>query len=73
MSYLAKHAARFSLTGIEHLVGIPGSLGGAIIMNAGAEDTEIGSVLRSVTRITRNGDIETLKDKVRANRNGYIK
>ena len=61
MSYLAKHAARFSLTGVEHLVGIPGSVGGSIIMNAGAEDTEIGSVLRSVKRITRNGKIETLK------------
>jgi len=61
MSYLAKHAARFSLTGIERLVGIPGSLGGAIIMNAGAEGTEIESVLRSVTRITRKGEIETLK------------
>ena len=61
MSYLAKHAARFSLKGIERLVGIPGSLGGAIIMNAGAEETEIGPVLRSVTRITRNGEIETLK------------
>jgi UDP-N-acetylmuramate dehydrogenase len=61
MSYLAKHAARFSLKGIERLVGIPGSLGGAIIMNAGAEGAEIGHVLRSVTRITRNGEIETLK------------
>jgi UDP-N-acetylmuramate dehydrogenase len=61
MSYLAKHAAQFSLKGIERLVGIPGSLGGAIIMNAGAEGTEIGHVLRSVTRITRNGEIETLK------------
>jgi UDP-N-acetylmuramate dehydrogenase len=61
MSYLAKHAARFSLTGIERLVGIPGSLGGAIIMNAGAEGTEIGPFLRSVTRITRDGEIETLK------------
>ena len=61
MSYLAKHAARYSLTGIERLVGIPGSLGGAIIMNAGAEGTEIGPVLRSVTRITRKGEIETLK------------
>ena len=61
MSYLAKHAARFSLKGIERLVGIPGSLGGAIIMNAGAEGAEIGPVLRSVTRITRNGEIETLK------------
>ena len=61
MSYLAKHAARFSLTGIENLVGIPGSLGGVIIMNAGAEGTEIGSVLRSVTRINRKGEIEKLK------------
>jgi UDP-N-acetylmuramate dehydrogenase len=60
MSYLAKHAARFSLKGIERLVGIPGSLGGAIIMNAGAEGTEIGPVIRSVTRINRNGEIETL-------------
>ena len=61
MSYLAKHAARFSLTGIENLVGIPGSLGGVIIMNAGAEGSEIGSVLHSVTRINRNGEIEKLK------------
>ena len=61
MSYLAKHAARYSLTGIERLVGIPGSLGGAIIMNAGAEGTEIGPVLRSITRVTQNGEMETLK------------
>jgi UDP-N-acetylmuramate dehydrogenase len=61
MSYLAKYAARCSLTGIEHLVGIPGSLGGAVIMNAGAEGTEISQVLRSVTRITPDGEIQTLK------------
>jgi len=61
MSYLTKHAARYSLTGIEHLVGIPGSLGGAIIMNAGAEGTEIGSVVRNITLINWNGEIEVLK------------
>ncbi len=61
MSYLAKHAARYSLTGIEHLVGIPGSLGGAIVMNAGAEGTETSQVLRSVTRIASDGEIQTLK------------
>ncbi len=61
VSYLAKYAARFSLTGIEHLVGIPGSLGGALIMNAGAEGTEIGQVVRSVTRVTAEGKIEKLK------------
>ena len=61
MSYLAKYVARYSLTGIEHLVGIPGSLGGAIVMNAGAEGTETGQVLRNVTRITLDGEIQTLK------------
>jgi len=61
LSYLAKHAARYSLTGIEHLVGIPGSLGGAIIMNAGAEGTEIGSVVRNITLINWDGKIEVLK------------
>ena len=61
MSYLAKYAARYSLTGIEHLVGIPGSLGGAVIMNAGAEGAEIGQILRSVTRITPDGEIQILK------------
>ena len=61
MSYLAKHAARYSLTGIEQLVGIPGSLGGAIVMNAGAEGTEIGQVLRSVTLVTPDGEIQTIK------------
>ena len=61
MSYLAKNAARYSLTGIEHLVGIPGSIGGTIIMNAGAEGTETGQVLRSVTRICLDGEIQTLK------------
>lgn len=61
LSYLAKYAARYSLTGIEHLVGIPGSLGGAVIMNAGAEGTEIGPFIRSVTLVTVNGDVEVLK------------
>jgi UDP-N-acetylmuramate dehydrogenase len=61
LSYLAKYAAKYSLTGIEHLVGIPGSLGGAVIMNAGAEGTEIGPFIRSVTRVTPDGEVEVLK------------
>jgi len=61
LSYLAKYAAKYSLTGIEHLVGIPGSLGGAIIMNAGAEGTEIGPFIRSVTRVTPKGEVEVLQ------------
>lgn len=60
MSYLVKYLAKYSLTGIEDLVGIPGSLGGAVVMNAGADGTEIGNVIRSVTRVNENGEIETL-------------
>ena len=61
MSYLAKHTARQGLTGLEALVGIPGSLGGGIIMNAGAEGTEIGKSIETLTRITNDGRIQTLK------------
>lgn len=60
ISYLAKYAARYGLTGIEKLVGIPGSLGGALIMNAGAEDVETGQVVESITRINPDGELETL-------------
>ncbi len=63
MSYLVKYLARYSLTGIEDLVGIPGSLGGAVIMNAGAEGTEIGQAIRSVTRVTSQGEIEVTQKK----------
>ncbi len=60
MSYLAKTAARYSLSGIQKLVGIPGSLGGALVMNAGAEGAEIGQFIKSVTRVTETGNIQTL-------------
>jgi len=61
MSYLVKYLAKYSLTGMENLVGIPGSLGGALIMNAGADGTEICDVVRSVTRVNAEGELETLK------------
>lgn len=61
MSYLAKYASRYSLAGLENLSGIPGSLGGALVMNAGAEGQEIGDMIRSVTRITPKGEIQTIK------------
>lgn len=61
MSFLVKNLAKYSLAGMENLVGIPGSLGGALIMNAGADGTEICDVIRSVTRVNAEGDLETLK------------
>lgn len=48
------------LGGIEKLAGIPGTLGGAIIMNAGAYGTTISEVVKSVTWIDReSGEIRT--------------
>ena len=63
LSYLAKYSARYGLKGIESLVGVPGSVGGAVVMNAGAEGTEIGEVIRSVKQISLDGEIEVFNKK----------
>ena len=63
VSYLAKYTARHGLVGIEGLAGVPGSIGGAVTMNAGAEGTEIGSFIRSISRITEKGNLQTLNRK----------
>lgn len=46
-----------SLTGFEFASGIPGSLGGAVCMNAGAYDGEMKDIVRSVCVMTRAGEI----------------
>lgn len=48
MKKISEFAMENSLTGLEFAHGIPGSLGGAIVMNAGAYDGEIKSVVKSV-------------------------
>ena len=48
--------ARAGLSGIEGLGGIPGTVGGALWMNAGAYDHEIGTVTESV-RVAREGKV----------------
>ena len=47
-------------TGMEFAVGIPGSLGGAVFMNAGAYDGEMKDTVVSVQVMTRSGEIKTL-------------
>ena len=59
MSYLVKYAARYGLAGMEDLVGVPGSLGGALVMNAGADGTEIGPLVHSLTVLTPEGELKT--------------
>ena len=53
---LCVDAARQSLSGIEGLNGIPGTVGGALWMNAGAYGQEIGTVVETV-RVARNGRV----------------
>ncbi len=48
-----------SLSGLEFAVGIPGSIGGAVVMNAGAWGQEIGNLVDSATLMDNNGVIFT--------------
>jgi len=50
-------AAAHGLTGMEFACGIPGSLGGACFMNAGAYDGEMKNVVACVRSVTRDGEL----------------
>ncbi len=60
MPYLARAAARKGLSGLEFAGGIPGTLGGALIMNAGAFGRYIGGVVREVTVVRHDGSLSSL-------------
>lgn len=55
---IARAAHEASLTGFEFAAGIPGSIGGAAIMNAGAYDGELKDVATGVACLTTDGRIE---------------
>lgn len=57
---LARFTQENSLTGYEFACGIPGTIGGAIYMNAGAYDGETKEVVRSVRYIDQAGKIKTI-------------
>ena len=60
MSTVAKAALNHELTGMECLSGIPGTIGGAVTMNAGAYGGEIKDILVEVTVIDESGEICTI-------------
>lgn len=62
LSKIAAEAAKRSLTGFEFAAGIPGTLGGAIVMNAGAYGGEIKDVLISATVLTPEGEVIELSN-----------
>lgn len=57
LSILGRNALRNSLTGIEFAAGIPGTLGGALAMNAGAYGGEMKDVVKSVRLMDTDGNI----------------
>jgi UDP-N-acetylmuramate dehydrogenase len=56
---LASRAAKEGLTGFEFAVAIPGTIGGAVVQNAGAHGTEMVGVLRAVEYLTAQGELAT--------------
>lgn len=58
---LLSFAIKNELSGMEFSAGIPGSVGGALIMNAGAGDGEMEDVVQRVNILTVDGGMETLK------------
>lgn len=58
LNHVISAAAAAGLAGLEHLAGIPGSIGAAVVSNAGVTNDDIGSRVRSVQVINRNGEVE---------------
>src|SRR5690606_23717132 len=56
---LARFSVKAGMSGAEVLVGSPGTLGGALAMNAGAFGSETWDIVTSVTSINRNGELNT--------------
>ena len=63
LSAVANRALLESLTGFEFAAGIPGTLGGACVMNAGAYGGEMKDVLKAVTVLTQEGEVLTLSNE----------
>lgn len=63
LSAAARLALKESLTGMEFASGIPGTVGGAVVMNAGAYGSELSDVLGQVTVLTTEGQVQRLSSE----------
>lgn len=62
LSRIGNEAAAKGLTGFEFASGIPGTVGGAVVMNAGAYGGEIKDIIVSATVLTQEGNVVTLSN-----------
>ena len=60
---VALKTAKLGLTGLEFASGIPGSVGGAVVMNAGAYKSDMGYVVQKVKVLTPDLEVKTLYNK----------
>ncbi len=63
LARLTRVAADAGLTGLEFAVGIPGTVGGAVVMNAGTREGSIADVVTTVRAISHDGQIVELDKK----------
>ena len=56
MAQVARVAMEHGLTGLEFASGIPGTVGGGVVMNAGAYDGEMSQVVKQVRVVSRTGE-----------------
>ena len=61
LGHLVKKCIGLNLTGLETMIGVPGTLGGALVMNAGAFGSEISNCLELVEVMTLAGTIKKYK------------
>jgi UDP-N-acetylmuramate dehydrogenase len=57
MPLLARRSAETGFEGVQRLIGVPGTVGGAVFMNAGAHGQDIASVLQTATVLTPAGEV----------------
>ena len=63
LARLASFALECGLAGLEFAHGIPGTLGGAVVMNAGAYDGEMAQVVAETRFLTSSGEVHTVANK----------
>ena len=63
LAFLAQKCLKEKLKGFEFASGIPGTIGGAIRMNAGAHGSEMKDIVKKITCMTRDGKIQVISNE----------